>query len=158
MRSLVARVDQVVIPFLRRWGVPTLRISLAIVFIWFGTLKVLGISPVVELIASLVYWVDSDWFVPALGVVEILVGLGLALRRWLRTVLLVLAGQIVGTFLVFILLPDIAFQDGNPLKLTVEGEFVIKNLVLLGAGMMIGASIGRSEAVVPLPTEESAEI
>jgi hypothetical protein len=64
----------------------------------------------------------------------------------------------VGTFLVFILLPDVAFQDGNPLKLTVEGEFVIQNLVLLGAGMMIGASIGRSEVVVPLPTEESAEI
>jgi uncharacterized membrane protein YkgB len=138
--------------------VPTLRISLAIVFIWFGALKVLGVSPVVELVASLVYWVDPDWFVPALGVVELLVGLALALRRWLRTVLLVLAGQVVGTFLVFILLPHVAFQDGNPFKLTVEGEFVIKNLVLLGAGMMIGASIGRSEVVVPLPTEESAEI
>jgi uncharacterized membrane protein YkgB len=158
VRSLVSRVDQVAIPFLRRWGVPTLRISLAIIFIWFGALKVLGVSPVVELVASLVYWVDPDWFVPALGVVELLVGLALALRRLLRTVLLVLAGQIVGTFLVFILLPDVAFQDGNPLKLTVEGEFVIKNLVLLGAGMMIGASIGRSEVVVPLPTEESAEI
>jgi uncharacterized membrane protein YkgB len=155
MKSLVSRLDEVVIPFLQRWGVPTLRISLAVVFIWFGALKVFGVSPVVDLVASTVYWVDPDWFVPALGVVEILVGLGLAVRRLLRLVLLILAGQMVGTFLVFLLLPEIAFQDGNPLKLTVEGEFVIKNLVLLAAGMVVGASIGRSEAVVPLPTAAS---
>jgi uncharacterized membrane protein YkgB len=155
MRSIISRVDDVVIPFLRRWGVTTLRISLAVVFIWFGALKVFGVSPVVDLVASTVYWVDPDWFVPALGVVEILVGIGLAARRWLRLVLLVLAGQMVGTFLVFVLLPEIAFQDGNPLKLTVEGEFVIKNLVLLAAGMVVGASIGRSEVVVPLKTEDA---
>jgi uncharacterized membrane protein YkgB len=155
MRSLVSRIDQLIIPFLRRWGVATLRISLAVVFIWFGGLKVFGVSPVVELVASTVYWVDPDWFVPALGVVEILVGLGLAARFWLRVVLLVLAGQMVGTFLVFVLLPEIAFQDGNPLKLTVEGEFVIKNLVLLAAGMVVGASIGRSEVVIPLKSEEA---
>ena len=58
MKALIARVDEVVIPFLRRWGVPTLRISLAVVFIWFGALKVLGVSPVVDLVASTVYWVD----------------------------------------------------------------------------------------------------
>jgi len=155
VRSVISRVDDVVIPFLRRWGVTTLRISLAIVFIWFGALKVFGVSPVVDLVASTVYWVDPDWFVPALGVVEILVGIGLAARRWLRLVLLILAGQMVGTFLVFVLLPEIAFQDGNPLKLTVEGEFVIKNLVLLAAGMVVGASIGRSEVVVPLKTEDA---
>ncbi len=155
MKSLVSRLDEIVIPFLRSWGVPTLRISLAVVFIWFGALKVFGVSPVVDLVASTVYWVDPEWFVPALGVVEILVGLGLAVRRLLRLVLLVLAGQMVGTFLVFLLLPEIAFQDGNPLKLTVEGEFVIKNLVLLAAGMVVGASIGRSEEVVPLPSADS---
>lgn len=157
MRSFVSRIDDVVIPFLGRWGVTTLRISLAVVFIWFGLLKVFGVSPVVDLVASTVYWVDPDWFVPALGVVEILVGLGLAVRRLLRLVLLVLAGQMVGTFLVFVLLPEIAFQEGNPLKLTVEGEFVIKNLVLLAAGMVVGASIGRSEVVVPLESDQVGE-
>lgn len=155
MRSVISRVDDIVIPFLRRWGVTTLRISLAVVFIWFGALKVFGVSPVVDLVASTVYWVDPDWFVPFLGLVEILVGVGLAARRWLRLVLLILAGQMVGTFLVFVLLPEIAFQDNNPLKLTVEGEFVIKNLVLLAAGMVVGASIGRSEVVVPLETEHA---
>ena len=147
MATLIDRVDGAVIPFLRRWGVPTLRISLAIVFIWFGALKILGVSPVVDLVASTIYWVDPDWFVPVLGVVEVAVGVGLAGRWGLRLVLLVLAAQMLGTFLVFFLLPEIAFQDGNPLKLTVEGEFVIKNLVLLAAAMVVGANIGSDEEI-----------
>jgi len=145
MRSLIERFDEIIIPFLRRWGVPALRISLAIVFIWFGALKILGVSPVVDLVASTVYWVDPDWFVPALGVVEVLVGLGLVLNRWVRGVLLVLALQMAGTFLVFFLLPDVTYQDGNPLKLTVEGEFILKNLVVLAAAMVVGARVGDSE-------------
>ena len=61
--------------FLRKWSIPALRISLAIVFIWFGALKVFGVTPVADLVASTVYWFDPDWVVPALGVVEIVVGL-----------------------------------------------------------------------------------
>jgi uncharacterized membrane protein YkgB len=148
MKTFIARVDEVVIPFLRRWGIPTLRISLAVVFIWFGALKVFGVSPVVDLVASIVYWVDPDWFVPALGVVEVLVGVGLAARFGLRLVLLVLALQMLGTFLVFLLLPELTFQDENPLQLTIEGEFVLKNLVLLASAMVVGASIDSPEELV----------
>lgn len=128
---------------LKRWSVPLLRVSLGIVFIWFGALKVLDVSPVVELVADTVYWVDSDWFVPVLGTAEILIGLGLVIGRGLRLVLIGLVGQMIGTFLVFIVLPDVAFLDGNPLKLSVEGEFVLKNLVLLTAGLVVGAGVGR---------------
>jgi uncharacterized membrane protein YkgB len=127
-----------------------LRWSLAVVFIWFGALKVLGVSPVVDLVASTVYWVDPDWFVPFLGVVEILVGIGLATRKWLRLALLVLAGQLVGTLLVFVVLPEVAFQDGHPLKLTVEGEFVVKNVVLLAAAMVVGTSVDADAGKVTL--------
>ena len=58
MRSPVDRLDAVLIPFLQRWSLPALRWSLAIVFVWFGALKLLGVSPVVDLVASTVYWVD----------------------------------------------------------------------------------------------------
>ena len=146
MNPLIERVDAAVVPWLRRWSTSLLRVSLGIVFVWFGALKVLDVSPVVDLVADTVYWVDSDWFVPVLGTAEILIGLGLAFGRALRLVLLALVGQMVGTFLVFVVLPDIAFLDGNPLKLTVEGEFVMKNLVLLTAGLVVGASVKLSEA------------
>jgi putative oxidoreductase len=152
MRTLIARIDGVLIPFLSRWSVPALRVSLAVVFTWFGALKIMGSSPVVDLVASTVYWVDPDYFVPTLGVVEVLVGLGLVLGRALRLVLLVLTVQMAGTFLVFAILPELAFQAGNPLNLTVEGEFVIKNLVLLAAAMVVGASVeGRSPSGKDVP-------
>jgi putative oxidoreductase len=150
MRSLVDRIDAVLIPFLQRWSLPALRWSLAIVFVWFGALKLFGVSPVVDLVASTVYWVDPSWFVPVLGAIEVLIGLGLAARFGLRIVLLALIGQMLGTFLVFVLLPEVAFQDGNPLMLTVEGEFVLKNLVLLAAAMVVGAEVDRSRGTVEL--------
>jgi uncharacterized membrane protein YkgB len=127
--------------FLRKWSITALRISLAIVFIWFGALKVFGVTPVTDLVASTVYWLDPDWVVPALGVVEIVVGLGLLFRVAMRAVLGLFFLMLIGTFLVLIIQPDVAFKDGNPLLLTVEGEFVIKNLVLLSAGMVIGATV-----------------
>jgi uncharacterized membrane protein YkgB len=76
--------------------------------------------------------------------------LGLATRKWLRLALLVLAAQLVGTLLVFVVLPDVAFQDGNPLKLTVEGEFVVKNVVLLAAAMVVGTSVDSNTGKVTL--------
>ena len=109
-----------------------------------------GVSPVVDLVASTVYWVDPEWFVPVLGAIEVLIGLGLAARIGLRIVLLALIAQMLGTFLVFVVLPDVAFEGGNPFMLTVEGEFVLKNLVLLSAAMVVGAEVDRSRGTVEL--------
>lgn len=147
MNAVVRRIDEALIPFLRRWSVPVLRFSLAIVFIWFGLLKVLGISPVDELVGATVYWVNPDWFIPTLGVVEVLVGIGLAAGKGIRLVLLVLVAQMVGTFLVFVFVPEIAFTDGNIFKLTTEGEFVLKNVVLLAAAMVVGSALEPGEDV-----------
>ena len=141
MRDVFDRFDRTVVAVLERWSVPLLRVSLGIVFLWFGGLKVFGVTPVYDLVASTVYWVDPDWFVPTLGVVEMLIGAGLILRRAMRIILALFIVQMAGTFLVLILLPDVAFQDGNPLKLTVEGEFIVKNLVLLAAGLVVGSTV-----------------
>jgi uncharacterized membrane protein YkgB len=142
------RIDRRIVSVLARWSVPVLRVSLGAVFIWFGALKVFEVSPVTDLVASTVYWVDPDWFVPALGVVEMLIGLGLVLAWGLRIVLFVFLLQMVGTFGVLVIRPDVAFRDGNPLLLTVEGEFVVKNLVLLSAGLVVGSTVRGGKATV----------
>ncbi len=100
MRDLFDRFDRMVVTALQRWSVPILRLSLGIVFLWFGALKVFGVTPVSDLVAATVYWVDPDWFVPLLGGVEMLVGAGLILRRALRLILAVFLAQMAGTFLV----------------------------------------------------------
>jgi putative oxidoreductase len=135
--SLAAKV----LALLERFALPLLRLSLGIVFVWFGILKITGQTPVGELVADTVFWLDPDLFVPLLGVFEVLVGVGLLFGRGLRLVLALFALQMIGTFLVLVVQPDVAFQNGNPLMLTTEGEFVVKNLVLLSAGVMIGSRL-----------------
>ena len=98
--------------FMSTYGIGILRICLGIVFFWFGLLKVIGRSPVAELVAQTVYWVPPNFFVP---------------------------------FLVLVLEPHVAFQGGNPLLLTTEGEFVVKNLILIAAGLVVGGTVERSK-------------
>ena len=143
LRGLWTRLDQRMIRFMSGYGIRILRVCLGIVFVWFGWLKVIGQSPVAELIAHTVYWVPSEFFVPFLGVWEIAVGLGLLLAVVLRLTLLLFWLQMAGTFLVLVVKPEVAFQNGNPLLLTTEGEFVIKNLVLIAAGLVIGGTVQR---------------
>jgi uncharacterized membrane protein YphA (DoxX/SURF4 family) len=138
---LIERLDLTFTSWLRRWAGPVLRVSLGVVFVWFGALKVFNVSPVSDLVADTVYWVNPDWFVPFLGLAEIAVGTMLIFGWALRIALLAFGLQMIGTALVFVVLPEVAFSDGNPLKLTVEGEFVAKNLVLLASGLVLGAGL-----------------
>lgn len=93
--------------------------------------------------AGTVYWVSPRWFVPLLGWWELAVGLSLVLGIALRLTLLLFWLQLAGTLLVLVLRPDLAFQSGNPLLLTVAGEFVVKNLVLIAAGLVVGSTVSR---------------
>lgn len=145
IRRAWQNVDHAMIRFMRANGIRALRVALGIVFVWFGALKVAGLSPVGDLVAGTVYWVNPRVFVPLLGIWEMVVGLGLLLRVAMRIVLLFFWMQMAGTFLVLVLRPELAFQRGNPLLLTTTGEFVIKNLVLIAAGVVIGSTL-RPEA------------
>lgn len=119
-------------------GLPALRITLAVIYVWFGALKLADVTPVAELVRNTVPVVDPpSWFVPALGDFEIVVGLWLLSGRRLRLLLPLLVAHLLGTFGVLVLQPGIAFQHGNPLELSVVGEFVVKNLILLTAGVVV---------------------
>lgn len=141
LRQVSLAVDARMVRFMHTYGIRLIRISLGVVFIWFGMLKLIGRSPVAQLIAQTVYWVRPEVFVPCLGVWEVVVGFGLLAGRALRLTLLLFWLQLAGTFLVLLLRPDIAFQGGNPFLLTTEGEFVIKNLVLIAGGLVVGSTV-----------------
>jgi uncharacterized membrane protein YkgB len=139
--TMLDRLDRKVIGFMSSYAILIIRLSLGIVFVWFGLLKVMGVSPVFDLASHIVYWLPSELFVPLLGIWEMAIGVGLLLGKALRVILSLLFLQLAGTFLVLIILPESAFQGGNPLFLTTEGEFVIKNLVLIAAGLAIGGTV-----------------
>lgn len=111
-----------------------LRGSLGLTFVWFGALKLAG-QPTLpaSLIAAITPFADPGLSVPLVGAFEVVLGAGLLVGRFMPVFLAGVALQLSGTFLVLVLRPDVAFVDGNPLLLSVEGEYVVKNLVLLAA-------------------------
>ena len=132
------KFDRVFIEKMRRWGIPALRVALGVVFLWFGALKVFGVSPVVDLVRETYSFLPTDTFVMVLGVWEALIGLGLIFKKCLRCTLALLWLQMLGTLAAPLFAPAMFFSGGNPFLLTVEGEFVVKNLVLVAAGLVIG--------------------
>ena len=128
----IKRIDQLdatISRTMRGVGPVLLRFSVAVIFIWFGMLKVLEISPAQELVENTVYWFSNPAdFVIILGIWEVLIGLTLCSRPLTRIALLLLFLQMPGTFLPLVLLPDVCFTD-FPFGLTMEGQYIIKNLV-----------------------------
>ena len=139
--ALVSDLERRAVDVLRRVGLTLLRISLGVVFVWFGALKVANVTPVGELVAGTLPFVDPAWFVPFLGAVEVALGLGLLLGRAITVVSGVLVAHLCGTFLVLVMQPEVAFQNGNPLLLTTIGEFVIKNVVLIASALVLAARL-----------------
>ncbi|MBP1923606.1 putative membrane protein YkgB [Halorubrum alkaliphilum] len=152
LRARFDRVDREIARQMDRLGIPTLRVALGIVFIWFGGLKVIGGSPAAELVASTVYVVPAELFVPILGVWEVLIGLCLLYRPLIRVGILLLFLQMPGTFLPIVLLPEQVFFT-FPHELTVEGQYIIKNLVIIGAALVVGGTVRGGNEDAPDETE-----
>lgn len=135
--NMTSILDYIIKIAMKENGVWLLRVSLGIVFFWFGILKILGVSPVAELVGATYSFMPAREFLLVLGVWEVIIGLGLIFKIAIRTTIGLLLLQMSGTFLSFILAPEIFF-NGNFFLLTTEGEFVIKNIVLVSAGIVIG--------------------
>jgi uncharacterized membrane protein YphA (DoxX/SURF4 family) len=131
--QLTTQITRVV----ERYSYLLLRISLGVVFLWFGILKFTPFSPVAKLVADTVPFVPAKLLIPALATFEVVLGIGLLLGKWTSAVVAVMIAHLSGTFLVLVIQPAVAFQNGNPLELTMTGEFVVKNLVLITAGLVL---------------------
>jgi putative oxidoreductase len=117
--------------------VTVLRVSIAIIFIWFGTLKVLGYNPVFDLIYnSVLPTLAHGTGLLVLGIAEVFIGIMLLLNRALVATHVVLLLHLLGTFTTFIFGFEIIFQPHFPI-LSLDGEFVIKNIALAVAGLVI---------------------
>ena len=140
-RTQLWGLDQAIASWMRAHGVTLLRVSVAIIFIWFGLLKPFGVSPATELVERTVYWVDPHWFIPFLGWWEVAIGVCMLWRPLIRVSIALLALQMPGTFLPLVLLPDVCFVR-VPWAPTLEGQYIIKNLVLISAAIVIGGTVG----------------
>ena len=140
MYAWLDRADIRISEGMDRYCQPLMRYSIALIFIWFGLLKPLGMSPEAELIKRTVYWVSPQIFLPVLGWWEVTIGLCLLYRPLIRVALLLLLLQLPGTMLPLILLPEICFSH-PPFGLSLEGQYIVKNLFLVSAAFMIGGKV-----------------
>lgn len=140
VNNLFHHLDPLIAGWMGRNGIRLLRVSVGIVFVWFGALKMAGMSPAQELVARTVYWFPPGVFIPILGVWEVLIGVGLLIRPLARLAIALLFLQMPGTFLPLVLLPDVCFTS-PPFGLTIEGQYIVKNLVLISAAIVVGGTV-----------------
>ena len=134
-------LDIFITKFMSKWGITFLRYSLGLIYIWFGILKPFGLSPAQELVENTVYWFDNPkTFVPILGWWEVVIGLTMCIKPLIRVSIFLLFIQMPGTFLPLILLPEICFNN-FPFGLTLEGQYIIKNLIIISAALVVGSTV-----------------
>ncbi len=134
-------VDHQLISFVNRYGLNILRLSLATVFLWFGLLKVLNVSPVTPLAEDLIPGITTGTFVFALGIMEIGVGMSLVFKKLLKVSIAIMVTHLASTFSLLITLQETMINDSNPFLLTLEGEFIIKNLVLIAGALAVASAV-----------------
>jgi uncharacterized membrane protein YphA (DoxX/SURF4 family) len=149
MTDIAARFDVLdarITSWMARHGLPLLRISLGVVFLWFGTLKFFsGLSPAHDLAARTIETltfglVTAGVSIPLLATWECLIGIGLLFGIFMRPVLLLLAVQMAGTLMPLVLFPSEVFTR-IPYAPTLEGQYIIKNAVLISAAIVLGATV-----------------
>ena len=134
-------LDIFITKFMSKWGITFLRYSLGLIYIWFGILKPFGLSPAQELVENTVYWFDNPkTFVPILGWWEVVIGLTMCIKPLIRVSIFLLFIQMPGTFLPLILLPEVCFSN-FPFGLTLEGQYIIKNLIIISAALVVGSTV-----------------
>ena len=134
-------LDIFITKFMAKWGITFLRYSLGLIYIWFGILKPFGLSPAQELVENTVYWFDNPkTFVPILGWWEVVIGLTMCIKPLIRVSIFLLFIQMPGTFLPLILLPEVCFNN-FPFGLTLEGQYIIKNLIIISAALVVGSTV-----------------
>ena len=143
-KEFIIKLDIFISKYMSNYGILLLRYSLAMIFIWFGLLKPLGISPAQELVENTVYWFeDKSIFVKFLGWWEVVIGLTMCFRPLIRISIFLLFLQIPGTFLPLVLLPEVCFTD-FPYGLTLEGQYIVKNLIIISSALVIGGTVRKN--------------
>lgn len=141
----IDRLDLQIATLMARYGVLALQLALAIIFVWFGALKPIGLSPAEPLVLATVSWMPlltpQQWL-GVIGVWEVLIGLTFLFRPTLRIAIGLMAVQMVGTMLPLVVLPEVTFQAGRfPYAPTMEGQYIIKNVLIIAAALVVGGTV-----------------
>ena len=147
----IRELDKIILKRMSLLGEPAARISLFIIFFWFGILKPLGVSAAGPLVIKTVDWMPllspGQWL-SVIGWWEVLIGIFFLFRKTTRIAILLLFLQMTGTFMPLFILPEITFQEnGIPFLPTLEGQYIIKNIIIISAALVIGGNLSSKRTV-----------
>lgn len=143
MKQIILSVDRIYVNSISKLNpIQLLKIAFSIVFVWFGVLKLIGLSPAEGLAYSLVHKVTDhpNWAHPLfilLAWMEVSIGVLFLFSRTMKYAVILLFLQMPLTFLPLIFLSDATFLKA-PLIPNMEGQYIIKNLVYIAAGVLLG--------------------
>ena len=146
MKTLYNKIDDGITAFMIKYGILFLRISVGIVFIWFGVLKFFpNLSPAQDIATNTINkltfgLINSNITIIFLAIWETLIGIGLIFGKYLRVTLFLLFLQMIGTMTPLLLFTSETFTQ-FPFAPTLEGQYIIKNLVLISAGLVVGTTV-----------------
>lgn len=152
-------------PFLDGWFARhqalILRLGLGVVYLWFGALKYFpNVSPAEQLAGATVERITFGLMPPAIGLPvlatwEVLIGVGLLAGVRPRAVVGLIVLHLLGTFTPFLLFPGQCWFDA-PFGLTLEGKYIIRNLVLFSAALVLGTHAAQRSWSEALPAAARA--
>lgn len=128
------------IAFLKKHGDHMARIAMFIIFVWFGALKLINLSPANDLVRELLHvtlpFIPFSIFIIVLGILEVGIGILFLIKRTEKLAIALLIPHMIATFAPLILLPEISWQ--MPFVPTLEGQYIIKNvaIIALAAGVL----------------------
>lgn len=135
------RFERAALPLLARYSIPALRVSLGIVFVWFGALKLVpGLSPAEPLIRQTITFLPMDLFLPLLALWEMAIGIGFLSGHFTRITVALMLLQMGGAMSPLVLRPDLIFAQ-FPYAFTLEGQYVVKDIILISAALVVAATI-----------------
>jgi uncharacterized membrane protein YphA (DoxX/SURF4 family) len=149
------RLDRGITRAMADYGLVLMRIALGVVFLWFGVLKFFpGLSPAEGLAGRTIETLTLNTIpyttaVFILAIWESVIGLGLLTGRFMRATLFLLFLQMLGTLTPLVLFPNETF-GAFPYAPTLEGQYIIKNAVLVAGAVILGATV-RGGRIVPEP-------
>lgn len=144
--------------WLATYSLVYLRITLGIIFLWFGLLKFFpNVSDIDDLVMKTLQQMTFGVFSRTtslifVGILECIIGAGLILGKFKEITLILLAIQLTGTMMPLFLFPKEVFYQ-VPFAPTLEGQYIIKNFLTIGVAMVLGATM-RGGAVVATPEAE----
>lgn len=143
MVNKINRIDKQIAKWMNQLSIPAIRISFGIIFIWFGILKPFDVSSAESLLKATVVWLPfgtPGFWLPAIGWWEVAIGITFLFSRTTKIAIALLFLQMFGTFMPLVFLPEVTFQNGNILTPSLEGQYIIKNVMIISAALVLGGS------------------